>query len=81
MPRTFVYPLPHPFTLIASPPPPPRSPPCPCVSTQFFKQMDTDGGGTVDFGEFAIGMTNCPGGKEADGVLRLQEAFLKYVPI
>jgi hypothetical protein len=43
--------------------------------------MDTDGGGTVDFGEFAIGMTNCPGGKEADGVLRLQEAFLKYVPI
>ena len=29
----------------------------------FFLQMDTDGGGTVDFCEFAIGMTNCPGGK------------------
>ena len=44
----------------------------------FFREMDTDGGGTVDFGEFAIGMTNCPGGKEANGVVRLQEAFMKY---
>ena len=45
---------------------------------EFFRQMDTDGGGTVDFGEFAIGMTNCPGGKGSNSVVRLQEAFMKY---
>ena len=45
---------------------------------EFFRQMDTDGGGTVDFGEFAVGMTNCPGGKGSNSVVRLQEAFMKY---
>jgi hypothetical protein len=99
------------------------------AAAQFFREMDTDGGGTVDFGEFAIGaflcvciavtagsdiqdaliqsyhtprfpsplspaslsllhvtyllpgMTNCPGGRGSNSVIRLQEAFMKYVSI
>jgi len=45
---------------------------------QFFKDMDTDGSGAIDFQEFLVGMTSTGDGEGSKDNQRMQEAFYKF---
>ena len=45
---------------------------------QFFKDMDTDGSGAIDFQEFLVGMTSTGDGEGTKDNNRMQEAFYKF---
>ena len=45
---------------------------------QFFKDMDADGSGAIDFQEFLVGMTSSGNGEGSKDNNRMQEAFYKF---
>lgn len=45
---------------------------------QFFKDMDADGSGAIDFQEFLVGMTSTGDGEGSKDNQRMQEAFYKF---